>query len=155
MYEKRIKTGGKLLLIGVLTTIVRIIGQLLIPAGTQDVLKPSVFVNNGTMPIAFTIYGILAYTIIAFMFLLVKDKISGNRAIRGLKYSISCCLVWVVYLLEPLPHVAFMVVSRVMRKFNFGIWQKSITGGASAPLDYISAVRAQRVKGGVSRSSCP
>ena len=108
MYEKRIKTGGKLLLIGVLTTIVRIIGQLLIPAGTQDVLKPSVFVNNGTMPIAFTIYGILAYTFIAFMFLLVKDKISGNRAIRGLKYSISCCLVWVVYLLEPLPHVAFM-----------------------------------------------
>ena len=106
--KKRIKTGGKLLLIGVLTTIVRIIGQLLIPAGTQDVLKPSVFVNNGTMPIAFTIYGILAYTIIAFMFLLVKDKISGNRAIRGLKYSISCCLVWVVYLLEPLPHVAFM-----------------------------------------------
>ena len=47
------------------------------------------------------------------------------------------------------------VVSRFMRKFNFGIWQKSITGGASAPLDYISAVRAQRVKGGVSRSSCP
>ena len=48
-----------------------------------------------------------------------------------------------------------LVVSRVMRKFNFGIWQKSITGGASAPLGYLSAVRAQRVKGGVSRSSCP
>lgn len=53
------------------------------------------------------------------------------------------------------PTKTTQVVSRVMRKFNFGIWQKSITGGASAPLDYISAVRAQRVKGGVSRSSCP
>ena len=103
-----IKIGGKLILIGLITTIVRIIGQLLIPAGTQDVLKPSIYVNNGTMPMAFTIYGILAYTIIASMFLLVKDKISGSRAIRGLKYSISCCLVWVVYLLEPLPHVAYM-----------------------------------------------
>ena len=99
---------GKLLVIGLLTTIVRIIGQLFIPAGTQDVLKAIIYVNNGTMPIAFTIYGILAYTIIASMFLLVKDKISGSRVIRGLKYSISCCLVWVIYLLEPLPHVAFM-----------------------------------------------
>lgn len=108
MKKSRIKTSVKLLLIGVITTIVRIIGQLLIPAGTQDILKPSIFVNNGTMPIAFTIYGVLAYTIIAFMFLLVKDKISGGRAIRGLKYSISCCLVWIVYLLEPLPHVAFI-----------------------------------------------
>ena len=91
-------------------TIVRIIGQLFIPAGTQDVLKPSIYVNNGTMPMAFTIYGILAYTIIAFMFLLVKDKISGSRAIRGLKYSISCCLVWVVYLLEPLPFLLLCIV---------------------------------------------
>ena len=75
---KKIRIGGKLLLICLLTTIVRIIGQLFIPVGTQDVLKPSVYVNNGTMPMAFTIYGILVYTIIVFMFLLVKDKISGN-----------------------------------------------------------------------------
>lgn len=65
-------------MICLLTTIVRIIGQLFIPVGTQDVLKPSVYVNNGTMPMAFIIYGILVYTIIVFMFLLVKDKISGN-----------------------------------------------------------------------------
>ena len=108
MKKSTINIVGKILLIGLLTTIVRIIGQLLIPAGTQDVLKPSVFVNNGIMPMVFTIYGILVYAIISFMFLLVKDKISGDRAMRGLKYSVSCCLVWVVYLLEPLPHVAFM-----------------------------------------------
>ena len=105
---KRIRIVGKLFLIGLITTIVRIIGQLLIPAGTQNVLKPSVFVNNGTMPLAFTLYGILAYTCIAAFFLLVKDKIAGNRVIRGLKYAGSCCLVWVVYLLEPLPHVALL-----------------------------------------------
>lgn len=106
--KKTIKISGKLLLIGFVTTIVRIIGQLLIPAGSQNVLAPSKFVIDGTMPIAFTIYGIFAYTIIAAMFLLVKDKISGNRVMRGFKYAISCCLVWVVYLLEPLPHVAFL-----------------------------------------------
>lgn len=113
--RNRIRITGKFLLVGLLTTVVRIIEQLFIPEGTQDVLKPSIFVNHGTMPMAFTIYGILAYTIIAFMFLFVKDKISGSRTIRGLKYAISCCLVWVVYLLEPLPHVA------VMDKFSYPI----------------------------------
>lgn len=108
MENKKIIISGKLLLIGLITTIVRIIGQMFIPSGTQDILKPSVFVNKGIMPLVFTVYGILAYTIIALMFLLVKEKICGVRVIRGLKYAVSCCLVWVVYLFEPLPHVAFI-----------------------------------------------
>lgn len=115
MLRNKIRNTGKFLLVGLLTTIVRIIEQLIIPEGTQDVLEPSIFVDHGTMPMAFSIYGILAYTVIAFMFLLVKDKISGSRTIRGLKYAISYCLVWVVYLLEPLPHVA------VMDKFSYPI----------------------------------
>lgn len=106
--KNAVKISAKLLLVGLCTTIIRIIGQLLIPAGSQTVLEPSVFVKNGTMPLAFTIYGIIAYSIIASLFLLVKDKISGNRVMRGLKYAVSCCLVWIIYLLEPLPHVAFL-----------------------------------------------
>ncbi len=50
--------------------------------------------------------------------------------------------------------ISKQVVSRVMRKIDFGIWQKSIAGGASAPLGYFTAVRVQMVKGGVSRWSC-
>ena len=50
--KNKVKIGGKLLLIGLLTTIVRIIGQLFIPAGSQDVLKPSIYVNNGTISMA-------------------------------------------------------------------------------------------------------
>ena len=103
-----LKILGKLLIIGILTTIVRIVGQMLIPVGIQTVLKPSLFVENGTMPLAFTIYGIFAYGIIASLFLLVKDKIAGNRVLRGVKFGASCSLIWVVYLLEPLPHVAFI-----------------------------------------------
>ncbi|MDO4554334.1 MAG: hypothetical protein Q4B70_04215 [Lachnospiraceae bacterium] len=106
--KNMLKFIGKILLIGTVTTIVRIIGQLLIPAGSQTVLEASVFVKNGTMPVAFTIYGLFAYSIIASLFLLVKEGINGTRIIRGLKYAISCCMIWVIYLLEPLPHVAFM-----------------------------------------------
>lgn len=98
----------KLMLIGLCTTVVRIIGQMLIPVGSQDVLVPSVFVQNNTMPIAFTIYGLFTYSVIAALFLIIKDQIGGHRVTQGLKYGLSCCIVWIVYLLEPLPHVAFI-----------------------------------------------
>ncbi|MBS5885492.1 MAG: hypothetical protein E6300_14330 [Clostridium sp.] len=100
------KIGFKILLIGVITTIFRIIGQLLIPLRSQNILLPSIFVKNGTMPLVFSIYGVLAYSFIALMFLLIRNQLSGNKVMQGFKYGISCCLVWIAYLLEPLPHVA-------------------------------------------------
>ena len=100
------KIGFKILLIGVITTIFRIIGQLLIPPGSQNVLLPSIFVENGTMPLVFSIYGVFAYSFIALMFLLIRNQLSGNKIMQGVKYGISCCLIWITYLLEPLPHVA-------------------------------------------------
>ena len=91
--------------IGIATTIVRIIGQLAIPAGEQTILSPSIFAQNGTMPIAFTIYGIFAYSLIAALFLLIRKRTGGNRIWQGLRYGFACCAVWTVYLWEPLPHV--------------------------------------------------
>ena len=101
-----VKNILKIFLVGLATTIVRIIGQLSIPAGEQTVLAPSVFAQNGTMPLAFTVYGIFAYSLIASLFLIIRNRLSGNRVLQGLKYGLSCCVVWIVYLLEPLPHVA-------------------------------------------------
>ena len=40
------------------------------------------------------------------MFLLIRKRLYGNRIIQGLQYGFCCCAIWVVYLLEPLPHVA-------------------------------------------------
>ena len=101
-----VKNILKILLIGLAATIVRIIGQLFIPAGEQTVLSPSVFAQNGTMPLVFTVYGIFAYSLIAALFLLIRNRLGGNRILQGLKYGLSCCVVWIAYLLEPLPHVA-------------------------------------------------
>ena len=106
--SKVIKNILKILLIGFATTIIRIIGQLSIPAGEQTVLAPSIFAQNGTMPLVFTVYGIFAYSLIAALFLLIRDRMVGNRILQGLKYGLVCCAVWIVYLLEPLPHVAVL-----------------------------------------------
>lgn len=99
------KTLLKLGLIGALTTISRIIGQFLIPPGTQSVLEPSAFALQGTMPLAFTIYGVFAYSTIAALYLLIEKNLTGRRIIKGLKYGLSCCAIWILYLWEPLPHV--------------------------------------------------
>ena len=100
------RTFFKILLIGIVTTVFRIIGQLAIPQGSQNVLLPSVFVSNGTMPIVFTAYGILAYSLIATLFLLIRNNMSGNKIMQGVKFGLSCCAIWAVYLFEPLPHAA-------------------------------------------------
>lgn len=103
-----IKNILKILLIGFAATIIRIVGQLFIPAGEQTVLAPSIFAQNGTMPLVFTVYGIFAYSLIASLFLLIRSRLGGNWILQGLKYGLSCCVVWIVYLIEPLPHVALL-----------------------------------------------
>lgn len=100
------KTFTKVIFVGILTTCFRVIVQLLIPAGTpQTVLQPSIFATNGTLPIAFTMYGIFTYSILSMMYLLIRDNLSGYKLVKGLKYGIACSIMWTSYLLEPLPHV--------------------------------------------------
>ena len=95
----------KVILVGILTTFLRIMEQTLIPHCEQTILKPSIFVNNGSMPLMFTIYGIFAYSIISSLFLIIRSHIKGSKIIQGLKYGIACSFIWSIYLLEPLPHV--------------------------------------------------
>lgn len=40
------KTILKVILVGILTTLSRVLGQMLIPDGTQTVLQPGPFVKN-------------------------------------------------------------------------------------------------------------
>jgi hypothetical protein len=94
----------KLVLIGFIITLLRAMLQTFMPAGQQTVLAPSMFIDNGSMPIVFMLYGTFAYTIIAATFLIVQKNMSGSRIIKGLKFGIAYSLLWSIYLLEPLPH---------------------------------------------------
>jgi hypothetical protein len=96
----------KLVFIGFIATLLRAMMQPLMPVGQQTVLAPSMFINNGSMPIAFMVYGTFAYTIIAAIFLILHKHLSGNRIIKGLKFGILFSLLWSMYLMEPLAHGA-------------------------------------------------
>lgn len=97
-------TVGKVLLIGFISTVIRILIQLMIPNYEQEVLAPSIFVQKGIMPFVFSVYAFFSYSIITAMYLLVENKMPGKKILKGLKYGCVYSLIWVVYLFEPLPH---------------------------------------------------
>ncbi len=102
---KQLETFLKLIIIGILTTLVRAVFQGFIPVVGEPLLCPSVFAEGGIMPLAFMTFGSLFYTMVAALYLLIDKNLWGNRFSKGLKFSFLFIIIWVVYLLEPLPHV--------------------------------------------------
>lgn len=94
----------KIMGISFIAIIIRSMLQLLIPSVNQTVLQPSVFVENGTLPVAFMIYGTLAFIAITFIFILIHKGMGGGRISKGLKTGLIYSLVWTIFLVEPLPH---------------------------------------------------
>ena len=89
-----------------ITTAFRLILQPLIPAETQTVLPPSAIAAHGLLPVAFTVYAMIVYPILAGLFILVRDRLTGPKALQGLAYGATWAAVWAVYLWEPMPHTA-------------------------------------------------
>lgn len=93
-----------LFLIALSTTIFRVILQPFMPSGNDNLFPPSVFVQAGLLPLAFTIFGLVTYGLLAVVFVLIQDGLTGSRMKKGLTFGLSFGMMWVVYLLEPLPH---------------------------------------------------
>lgn len=115
------KTFLKILGIGAVATICRLVFQLLIPDAAQTVLPPSSFMENGTLPLAFSIYAIFVYSVLAALFLLVRQGIAGTGVVQGLKYAFALCVLWAVYLFEPLPHATSIMKDSVAYVLADGI----------------------------------
>lgn len=107
------KISLKIMAIGIIATIFRIIIQLFIPDTGQTILPQSKFVLDGTLPIVFTIYGVMVYSLLATLFVLIQSKIAGGRIIRGLRFGLALSWIWIVYLLEPLPHAKSFIIDNL------------------------------------------
>jgi hypothetical protein len=79
----------------------------------QTVLAPSIFATNGTLPVAFSVYGLILYSMLAALFLLVSPRIMGTGMVKGLKFALSLCAIWSIYLFEPLPHAKSILLDSV------------------------------------------
>jgi hypothetical protein len=107
------KTLSKVILTGVITTVCRLVFQMLIPDSDQTVLPPSVFVEKGVLPLAFLLYALIVYSVIAAMFLLIRERAPGGKLSQGIRYGAALGALWVVYLWEPLPHQTSIMVDGI------------------------------------------
>jgi hypothetical protein len=98
------KTSVIVVVISFVAILIRSVLQLLIPSSDQTVLQQSEFVMNGTLPIAFMIYGTLAFIAITLIFRLIHTGMGGSSHSKGLKTGLIYSVVWTVFLVEPLPH---------------------------------------------------
>jgi hypothetical protein len=96
----------KIVGISFIAIIIRSMLQLIIPSTSQTVLEKSVFAMNGTLPIAFMIYGTAAYTAITIIFIFIHRGMGGGRISKGFKTGLIYAIVWTVFLVEPLPHAS-------------------------------------------------
>jgi hypothetical protein len=98
------KKAFKIIGISFITILIRSLLQLVIPSTNQTVLQQSIFVMNGTLPIAFMIYGTVAFTALTIIFIYIHRGMGGGRITKGLKTGFIFSIVWTVFLVEPLPH---------------------------------------------------
>ena len=94
-----------LLLITLFVAIFRIILQVFIPSSETSPLPPSVIVKAGLLPFAFTIFAIVVYGALAIVFFLIQDNLQGTGIRKGFIFGIAFCIMWFVYLFEPVPYV--------------------------------------------------
>lgn len=94
-----------LFIIALSTTIFRVIFQPFMPSGNDNLFPPSAFVRAGLLPLAFTIFGLITYGLLAVVFVLIQDRLAaGSRMKKGLMFGLSFGIMWALFLLEPLPH---------------------------------------------------
>ena len=92
-----------LLIIVIAATVLRLMLQLLMPSTASTPLPPSSINKAGLIPIAFTLFGIVTYGLLAIVFVLIQEKLPGKRMTKGLVFGLLFGMMWAVYLFEPLP----------------------------------------------------
>ena len=77
-----IKKMMKIVGISLITIILRSLLQLVIPAGNQTILEQSEFVKNGTLPMVFMLYGLIAFIALTLIFIEIQKGMGGKSRSR-------------------------------------------------------------------------
>jgi hypothetical protein len=77
--------------------------QMFMPSTGNTPLPPSAINKAGLIPVAFTLFGLITYGLLAVVFVLIQAGLPGKRMAKGLVFGLAFGLMWAVYLFEPLP----------------------------------------------------
>lgn len=80
-------------------------------------LKPSIFVENGMLIPAVICWELLAFGILAVVFVFIQDKLPGKRQIKGLFYGLPFAGLYLIGMFES----ALLFGSSVFNEFLMGL----------------------------------
>jgi hypothetical protein len=73
------------------------------PSTGNTPLPPSAINKAGLIPIAFTLFGLITYGLLAAVFVLIQAGMPGKKLTKGLVFGLAFGMMWAVYLFEPVP----------------------------------------------------
>lgn len=92
----------------------------ILPSG-ESAFPPSVIVDQGLLPLAFIIYGLIYYALLGCMFVLIANRLQGSKLTKGLKYGLFFCILTFIVYFEPLPTTATFSITNMSWMLADGI----------------------------------
>ncbi|UWV47991.1 hypothetical protein N1236_05640 [Acetivibrio thermocellus] len=106
LFEINKKRWLTLFLVALSATIFRLILQAFIPSSGSNPFPSSAIVKAGLLIPSFTIYALITYFLLAVVFVIIQGRLPGTKIKKGLMFGFLFCMMWCIYLFEPLPHVS-------------------------------------------------
>ena len=97
------KNWWRILLIAVAISVFYALVHGVLPSDNNSTIIPSVIAQQGLLPIAFILYGVLWFALLGCVFVLVQKRRPGGKITKGLTFgAFLCTIIFMVYF-EPLP----------------------------------------------------
>lgn len=100
------KSWWKIIIVSLFISFLNALIHGMLPSNDSGLLGPSIIAQMGLLPLAYILYGTIWFSLLASIFVLIEDQLSGNKIIKGLKYGLFFALLTVIVYFEPLPHAS-------------------------------------------------
>jgi len=101
----------RILLIAIVISVFYALVHGLLPSDNNSTIVPSAIAQQGLLPIAFILYGVLWFALLGCVFVLLQSRLPGGKMARGLTFgAFFCAIIFMVYF-EPLPNVSSFYVN--------------------------------------------
>ncbi|MDP4145409.1 MAG: hypothetical protein Q8936_13150 [Bacillota bacterium] len=96
-----------------------ILHGLISPLDSSNVslLKPSIFVKSGMLMPVVVIWELLAFSIFAFIFILIENKLPWKKPVKGLLYGFSFGILYLIGMFESV----LLLNSNFINEFFMGL----------------------------------
>jgi hypothetical protein len=101
----------RILLIAVVISVFYALVHGILPSDNNSTIIPSEIAQQGLLPIAFILFGVLWFALLGCVFVLVQKRFPGGKITKGLTFGAFLCAIIFMLYFEPLPSVSSFYVN--------------------------------------------